>query len=101
MASRMPRSILVLLVTAVECAVIVTAIPQYLPDHPFTYVFLRLFSLQFGALAFYKLTIYPRFVSPLRHLPHPKVKQDSVRGTVVSLGWLTSDRVVGHLLAMG
>jgi len=72
MADSIPKPILFFVATAVESFVITLAVPQYLPKHPLLYVFLRLFAIQFALVAFYKLTIYPRFVSPVRHLPHPK-----------------------------
>lgn len=59
--------------TAVESAVLAAAFPQYLPAHLLLYLSLSLYCVQFTALLFYNSTIYPRFVSPLRGLPHPKV----------------------------
>ncbi len=40
--------------------------------------FLACFFLQYAALKFYRVVIYPHFVSPLRHLPGPKVGLTSV-----------------------
>jgi hypothetical protein len=52
---------------------------KYAPESPFTqgtYVktVLALFAIQYLAQAFYKVLIYPFFLSPLRHLPQPPVR---------------------------
>lgn len=52
---------------------------RYAPESPFTqgsYVktVLVLFVIQYFAQAFYKVLIYPFFLSPLRHLPQPSVR---------------------------
>lgn len=37
------------------------------------YRFLLLFTAQYAIAKFYRIVIYPHFLSPLRHLPGPKV----------------------------
>ena len=36
-------------------------------------IFLSLFFIQYSLLIFYRLYIYPNYLSPFRHLPGPKV----------------------------
>lgn len=74
MSSGIPKPVLFMGVTALESLLITLAIPQHLPEHPLLYVFFRLFAVQLALYLFYAITIYPRFVSPLRHLPEPKVR---------------------------
>ena len=51
---------------------------EYAPESPFTQgtfakTIAALFAIQYFAQAFYKVLIYPFFLSPLRHLPQPSV----------------------------
>lgn len=41
------------------------------------YRFLFLFTAQYVVAKFYRIVIYPHFLSPLRHLPGPKVSSSS------------------------
>jgi hypothetical protein len=54
-----------------EALAIVLLLPQYLPPHPLVWTLIRTVALNFGLFTFYQIFIYPFFVSPLRHLPHP------------------------------
>ena len=47
--------------------------PQYLTDFPFYTIILCLTALNLSLWVIYKVEIYPNFLSPLRHLPKPKV----------------------------
>ena len=55
----------------VESVVLVHLAPQYATSYVRT--FSALLPLHLFALAFYHIIIYPNFLSPLRHLPQPKV----------------------------
>ncbi|CZT23390.1 related to isotrichodermin C-15 hydroxylase (cytochrome P-450 monooxygenase CYP65A1) [Ramularia collo-cygni] len=67
----LPTPLLLLLATVIESAATVALIPQYLPEHPLLWVFVRAIGLNVALYAFYRITIYPRLLSPLRHLPGP------------------------------
>lgn len=71
--AELPTPLVLLLATAVESAAVVVLLPQYLPEHPLLWVFVRLIGLNIAAYAFYRITIWPRLLSPLRHLPGPSV----------------------------
>jgi hypothetical protein len=49
------------------------------PTAEYLWIFVEAFIVQYALLKFskmvYKLFIYPFYVSPLRHLPGPKVRQ--------------------------
>jgi hypothetical protein len=77
MADSIPKPIIFVVATAIESVLITLAVPQYLPAHPLLYVFWRLFALQFTVYSIYVLSIYPRFISPLRHLPGPTTVSSS------------------------
>jgi hypothetical protein len=52
---------------------------KYAPGSPLTQggfvkTVLALFAIQYFAQAFYRILIYPFFLSPLRHLPQPPVR---------------------------
>lgn len=52
---------------------------KYAPESPLTQggygkTVLALFAIQYFAQAFYKVLIYPFFLSPLRRLPQPPVR---------------------------
>jgi len=52
--------------------------PAELPLWDILSYFVIFFSVQYGALKFYRFVIYPHFVSPLRYLPGPKVSLSSL-----------------------
>lgn len=72
-----PKPVLFLVATAVESVLITLAVPQHLPERPLLYVFWRLFAVQFALAAIYKLVIFPRFFSRLRHIPLAPVSRYS------------------------
>ena len=43
------------------------------PLTTFIWIFIQAFSLQIALFTIYRVILYPKFFSPLRHLPHPKV----------------------------
>ena len=56
--------------------------PQYSPLASGLGTFFVLFLVQFALAAFWQVLIYPYYVSPLRHLPEPKVSiTSSARAT--------------------
>ncbi|KAF2672119.1 putative P450 monooxygenase [Microthyrium microscopicum] len=57
---------------AAEAMAAMISIPQYLPTKSFATTFLGAIFLTITVWSFYQMFIYPSFVSPLRHLPHPK-----------------------------
>jgi hypothetical protein len=62
-----------LLAAVAEAAVITTLFPQHLPRNPLIWTLLCALALNFGLFTVYSVFIYPFFISPLRHLPRPKV----------------------------
>jgi hypothetical protein len=64
-----PKPVMFLVATAIESVLITLAVPQYLPERPLLYVFWRLFASQFALALIYKIVIWPRFFSRLRHIP--------------------------------
>jgi hypothetical protein len=48
--------------------------PDELPIVDILRYFVLCFFVQYGAFKFYRIVIYPHFVSPMRHLPGPKVR---------------------------
>lgn len=67
-------SMAVLAVAAIaEAFAITILLPQHLPHNPFVWTLLRTLALNFALYGTYELVLYPYFLSPLRHLPGPKV----------------------------
>lgn len=64
---------LLLIATTLESAVAVVLLREYVADYTLISVFVRLLAANIALAAIYKVFIYPFFVSPLRHLPGPKV----------------------------
>lgn len=69
----LPTPLVLLIATVVESAAAVVLLPDYLPEHPLLWVFVRAIGLNLALYAFYRITVYPRLLSPLRHLPGPSV----------------------------
>lgn len=65
---------LLLIVTSVQCALKAIIFPQFRPDTPLTTDFPFFFGVNAGLWLFWTVFIYPFWCSPLRHLPHPKVR---------------------------
>jgi hypothetical protein len=61
------------LAAAAEAFAITVFLPQYLPHNPFVWTLIRTTAANFGLFFFYHVFLYPFFLSPLRHLPSPKV----------------------------
>ena len=57
-----------------EAFVLTLLVPQYLPHNPLLWTLLRTLPANFLIFAIWQIAIYPFFFSPLRHLPHPKVR---------------------------
>jgi hypothetical protein len=65
-----------LLLSAVaEAVAIALFFYQHLPHNPLVWVLPRTLALNFGLFIVYSVFIYPFFISPLRHLPCPKVAE--------------------------
>lgn len=63
-----------LLLSAVAEAVAITILfPQHLPHNSLVWALLGTLALNFSVFFAYSVFIYPFFISPLRHLPGPKV----------------------------
>lgn len=77
MASKIASSRGLLLAALAESIIASLLFPQQLPKYTLPYLFLQLYSLQLAILAIYNVLIYPFFLSPLRHLPKPKVPSTS------------------------
>lgn len=73
MASNIPAPLLAVLLAAAQTTLVLVAFPQYLPENPFAWTFIRLLGLNFGLWLVWRVFIYPFYLSPLRHLPMPKV----------------------------
>lgn len=61
----------ILFLSLSEAAISFHLFPQVFPNHALVSFFVVFASIQGTAWCFYKLVIYPFFLSPLRHLPHP------------------------------
>lgn len=57
--------------SATTSYILKTFAPQYSVCHSFTWTAIVLFLTQWLIYATYNIVIYPRYVSPLRHLPQP------------------------------
>lgn len=66
---------------AIGSYVLVVHAPNYVLSSRPTFVgtFVQLFILLFVARLFYQVVLYPRYFSPLRHLPGPKVSTRTSR----------------------
>jgi hypothetical protein len=53
--------------------------PEYSVGGSYTWTAIPLFLLQWLVYGVYSVVLYPRFVSPLRHLPSPPVWDTSQR----------------------
>ncbi|KAF2281388.1 cytochrome P450 [Westerdykella ornata] len=58
-------------ISLIESAVVFLFLPDLFPHDTLTKIFLTLSAINLGILAFYKLILYPFYLSPLRHLPKP------------------------------
>lgn len=63
---------------AVEAFAAVALFPQYLPENPFVYTFIRCLGFNVFLYLFYLIEVWPRMLSPLRHLPRPKVSYSTL-----------------------
>ena len=79
MASALPLPVLLVFASVAETAILVALFPYFLPEASVYYLFSRLLGLQFLFLAVYKFFIYPFHVSPLRHVPGPKVCRTAIQ----------------------
>jgi hypothetical protein len=71
MFSSVPLPLVFLLGAAAETTVLACTIHDTLPSLRLTFLYVLL--VEFGIWILYRVEIYPRFFSPLRHLPQPKV----------------------------
>jgi hypothetical protein len=53
--------------------VLVKLVPHYSINESYPWTAVILFLTQWIVYGFYAVVVYPRFISPLRHLPQPKV----------------------------
>ena len=58
---------------ALEGLLLRAVLPQHLSEYSFYLLVLFLTALNLSLWMAYKVGIYPNFLSPLRHLPKPKV----------------------------
>ncbi|EON65612.1 hypothetical protein W97_04850 [Coniosporium apollinis CBS 100218] len=72
MAPSVPAPLLVVLLAAAQTVLVLVVFPQFLPENPFAWTFIRFISLNFGLWTIWRVFIYPFYLSPLRHLPMPK-----------------------------
>jgi len=73
MAGKLPAPVVFIILTAIESVAVLQYLSRYLTDTPLKYVFGSAVAVNLVSYGFYTLYIYPYFVSPLRHLPGPKV----------------------------
>lgn len=66
-----PSAAFLLIASATAAYVLVHLLPYYSVRGSFIYTFLAACSVSFGCLAVYVSQIWPKFLSPLRGLPHP------------------------------
>lgn len=71
MASIIPA---LLLSAAAEAFVLTLAVPQFLPANPLLWTLIRTTILNLGVYFIYKVFVYPFLLSPMRHLPSPRVR---------------------------
>ncbi|KAF2102495.1 putative P450 monooxygenase [Rhizodiscina lignyota] len=72
MASRLPVVPTIVLVSALESFAAVTFISERLLRNAFLWTLIRLIALNVLLYIIYLVEIWPRLLSPLRHLPRPK-----------------------------
>ncbi len=65
---------------------LVRQVSRYAIAHSYIWTASVVFLVQFLAFATWKVILYPRFFSPLRHLPQPKVRLD---GNMLRISTLT------------
>jgi len=70
-----PTPLLLTLTAAGLCVLKAIFLPELYPDTKLTTLYLTLASAVFFAYyGLWRTVIYPKFASPLRHLPQPKVQ---------------------------
>ena len=79
--SSSPTALLQLFVLiAVFGSLLAQTVPDYLPLRSFVLTVAVLFWIQLVAWATWRVILYPKFFSPLRHLPHPSVSNTGLPG---------------------
>jgi len=73
MAGQLPAPVAFVFITVTESLAFLRFLPQYLPNNSFKYAVGCAVLVNPVLCGVYKLYIHPYFVSPLRHLPGPKV----------------------------
>ena len=85
-----PVKRLLVLLSVVGASLLVNFVPQLSINESFIAAFLTLLSFQYTILFIWNVILYPKYLSPLRHLPEPTVSltfyDDYVR-TCVHLLW--------------
>src|ERR1700761_3151971 len=92
---RIPKNIRnVTIAGVVEALILTIFFQQYLPPHPLTWSLVRALTFNWTCYLIWLMGIYPNFQSPLRHLPHPQVRDSGLLelllilvGIWISFGW--------------
>jgi hypothetical protein len=79
MAIEAPAPLLLLICTTIEALLVVLAKPDLLPQHFLVWLTVSLAAINSFIYLVYTVEIYPRWISPLRHLPLPKVCSSKLR----------------------
>lgn len=64
---------IIIFISAAESFAALTFFPEHLPKSPFVWALIRFFAVNVVLYLVYLIEVWPRLLSPLRHLPRPKV----------------------------
>lgn len=98
MVSRVPVLPTIVFVSAAESFAAVIFVPEHLPQNPFVWALVRFIGLNIFLYLVYLIEIWPRILSPLRHLPRPKVCEEHARPGVQAVNHHLRERT--HFLVM-
>jgi hypothetical protein len=69
----------VVLPAVIETVAIILLFPKHLPHNPLVWTLSWTLAFQVGLNIFYLTMIWPYFITPLRHLPHPTVRKNYIK----------------------